>query len=351
MNTAGISSAGSMRALVFRGPGDVATDELPIPTLAEHEVLVRVAYCGVCGTDVHIVFGEGGWGVPGSVYGHEWSGEVVEVGSQVHRWQVGDKVVGGDRTCGFCDYCTSGRRSLCRNITLPTGPTYGGFAEYVKTHEDELYGVGEDLDLRSAALAEPLAVAMHGVTRSGLGSSGRALITGGGPIGLLALAALHAKGISEVVVSEPSRVRRRRIASLGGLALDPSELAGPANYLEIVPDPFDVVLECSGSGAATRQGLEQLRPAGRLVIVGVNFEPCIVDPLRMLVQELEMVGARQYDNNGLDDALDLLRTGAIPAPDILDDNDTDFADFLLLLSAMKGGEVAGKPLMVSSPQT
>jgi 2-desacetyl-2-hydroxyethyl bacteriochlorophyllide A dehydrogenase len=347
-----------MRALVFRGPGDVATRDLPIPTLAEHDVLVRVAYCGVCGTDVHIVYGEGGWGVPGSVYGHEWSGEVVEVGSQVNQWRVGDKVVGGDRTCGFCDYCTSGRRSLCRNIALPTGPTYGGFAEYVKTHEDELYRVGEDLDLRTAALAEPLAVAMHGVTRSGLGggprgpsSSERALITGGGPIGLLALAALHAKGISEVVVSEPSSVRRGRIARLGGVALDPSELAAPANYLEVVPEPFDVVLECSGNGGATRQGLEQLRPAGRLVIVGVNFEPCLIDPLRILVQELEIVGARQYDNNGLDDALELLRQGAIPASDILDDNDTDFADFLVLLSAMKGGEVGGKPLMVSSTQT
>jgi (R,R)-butanediol dehydrogenase/meso-butanediol dehydrogenase/diacetyl reductase len=343
-----------MRALIFRAPGDVAVSDLPVPPLAEHEVLVRVAYCGVCGTDIHIVYGEGGWGIPGSVYGHEWSGEVAGTGPQVTKWSVGDKVVGGDRTCGVCEFCTTGRRSLCPNIALPSGPTFGGFAEYVKSHEDELYRVGQNLDLRIAALAEPLAVALHGVTRSGIAAPqgttrvARALVTGAGPIGLLTLAALRAKGISDVVVSEPSSVRRRRANKLGGIAVDPSELAAPAHYLATVPEPFDVVLECSGNSAATLQGLGQLRPGGRLVIVGVNFEPCTVDPMRVLVQELEMVGSRQYDSRGLDDALDLLRSGGVPAADILDDNDTDLADFLSLLSAMRAGEVAGKPLVVSS---
>jgi threonine dehydrogenase-like Zn-dependent dehydrogenase len=164
----------------------------------------------------------------------------------------------------------------------------------------------------------------------------------------LTLSALRAKGISDVVVSEPSNVRRLRATQLGGDAVDPSELASPASYLATVAEPFDVVLECSGSSAATRQGLEQLRPGGRLVIVGVNFEPCVVDPMRVLVQELEITGARQYDSNGLDDALDLLRQGGIPAADILAANDTDFGDFLALLAAMRAGEVAGKPLVVSS---
>jgi 2-desacetyl-2-hydroxyethyl bacteriochlorophyllide A dehydrogenase len=239
-------------------------------------------------------------------------------------------------------------------VTLPSGPTYGGFAEYVKTHEDELYRVGQDVDLRTAALAEPLAVALHGVHRSGIGPrSGterppRALVTGAGPIGLLTLAVLRAKGISDVVVSEPSATRRSRAGQLGGVAVDPAELTPPAHYLAAVPDPFDVVLECSGNGPATRQGLGQLRPGGRLVIVGVNFEPCMVDPMRVLVQELEIVGSRQYDANGLDGALELLDSGAVPAAEILDDTDTDMAEFLTLLSAMRAGEVAGKPLVVSS---
>jgi (R,R)-butanediol dehydrogenase/meso-butanediol dehydrogenase/diacetyl reductase len=344
----------SMRALVFQGPGDMAVSQLPVPPLNDHEVLARVAYCGVCGTDIHIVYGEGGWGIPGSVYGHEWSGEVVGIGPQVRKWRVGDRVVGGDRTCGACEYCTTGRRSLCQNVALPSGPTYGGFAEYVKTHEDELYRVGEGLDLRTAALAEPLAVALHGVTRSGItspsgmGRAARALVTGAGPIGLLTLAVLRAKGISDVVVSEPSPIRRRRAGQLGGVAVHPAELAAPAHYLATVPDPFDVVLECSGNGPATQQGLGQLRPGGRLVIVGVNFEPCTIDPMRVLVQELEIVGSRQYDNNGLDGALDLLVSGVVPGAEILDDTDTDLVDFLALLSAMRAGEVAGKPLVVSS---
>jgi (R,R)-butanediol dehydrogenase/meso-butanediol dehydrogenase/diacetyl reductase len=162
---------------------------------------------------------------------------------------------------------------------------------------------------------------------------------------------LRAKGISDVVVSEPSAIRRARTTQLGGVAVDPAELDAPAHYLATAPDPFDVVLECSGNSAATRQGLEQLRPGGRLVIVGVNFEPCTVDPLRVLVQELEIAGSRQYDADGLDGALQLLDSGAVAGTEILDETDTDLADFLALLSVMKAGEVAGKPLVVSSPGT
>jgi (R,R)-butanediol dehydrogenase/meso-butanediol dehydrogenase/diacetyl reductase len=176
-------------------------------------------------------------------------------------------------------------------------------------------------------------------------------VTGAGPIGLLTLAVLQAKGISDVVVSEPSAVRRRRATQLGAVAVDPAELSPPAHYLATVPDPFDVVLECSGNSAATQQGLGQLRPGGRLVIVGVNFEPCTLDPMRVLVQELEITGSRQYDASGLDGALELLNSGAVPAAEIIDNIDTDLADFLALLSAMKAGEVAGKPLVVTSAGT
>jgi (R,R)-butanediol dehydrogenase/meso-butanediol dehydrogenase/diacetyl reductase len=310
-----------MRAVVYRGNEELEVAEMPIPTLTDHEVLVRVAYCGVCGTDLHIVFGDGGWGVPGSVFGHEWSGEVVAAGPSAERWKVGDKVV---------------------------GPTSGGFAEYVKGHEDELFPVSPGMSLRTAALTEPLAVALHGVTRSGAKGADRVLITGGGPIGLLTVAALRAQGVTDVTVSEPAPERRASIERLGAAATAPSDLEEVASYMDVVSAPYDVVIECSGTVAATTQGLTQLRFGGRLVIVGSNFGTVPLDSLRVLVQETEIFGSREYDPNGFEDALRMLGEDTFPHDLLLESADTTFADLMPLLRQMKGGEVAAKPLVVSS---
>lgn len=337
----------SMRAIVFRGLEDVEIATLPVPPLSDRDVLVRVAGCGVCGTDLHIVFGPGGWGVPGSVYGHEWSGEVVAVGPDVTRLHPGDAVVGAERSCGRCEFCVAGRPSLCTDPPGSEGPHQGGFAEYVKEHEDALVPVPTGLDLRAAALAEPLAVAMHGVTRSKASPGQRVLITGGGPIGLLTLAALTSRGIEDVVVSEPASARRARATELGAAVTHPSELAPVLGYMDVAPEPFDVVIECSGTVAATTQGLTQLRPGGRLVIVGSNFDTVPLDPLRVLVQELVIVGSRQYDADGFEEALSLLQARRVPWDRILEAEDVPFSGFTALLNRMRQGEVAGKPLVVA----
>ena len=310
-----------MRAVVFRGIEQLDESSVAVPTPSDHEVLVRVAYCGVCGTDIHIVFGDGGWGVPGSIYGHEWSGVVAAVGARVGRWKVGDKVV---------------------------GPTSGGFAEFLKEHEDTLYPVPPAMDLRTAALAEPLAVALHGVTRSGATASDRVLITGGGPIGLLTLAALQARGLTDVTVSEPVPERHATVERLGATVTTPAELEEVKSYLDTVSAPYDVVIECSGTVAATTQGLTQLRRGGRLVIVGSNFGTVPLDPLRVLVQEAEIVGSAEHADRGFEDALDMLSDHAFPHEVLLEPTDTTFAGLMPLLRQMKRGAVAGKPLVVSA---
>ena len=340
-----------MEALVYRGPGQAEVATISVPPLGPQEVLVRVAYCGVCGTDLHIMSGDGGWGVPGAVYGHEWSGEVVAVSPGPSRWSPGDKVVGGESTCGTCELCTTGRPSLCRNQEIELKPTSGGFSEYVKRHEDSLVAVSAGMDLRAAALAEPLAVALHGVTRSGAGAGDRVLVTGAGPIGLLTLAALMARGVSDVVVSEPVSARRAKVHQLGGTAVAPSELPAVASYIDVASAPFDAAIECSGTVAATEQALSQLRPGGRLVIVGSNFAPVPLDPLRVLVQELEIVGSRQYDADGFDDALALLRDGRVPWATIIEERQTPYEEFMSLVGHMQHGEVVGKPLVVSRSST
>jgi (R,R)-butanediol dehydrogenase/meso-butanediol dehydrogenase/diacetyl reductase len=310
-----------MRAVVYTGSERLEERSVPVPTLGDHDVLVHVAYCGVCGTDLHIVLGDSGWGVPGSIYGHEWSGAIVAVGVAVGRWRVGDRVV---------------------------GPASGGFAEFLAAEEGALYPVPPNMDLRTAALTEPLAVALHGITRSGATAGDRVLITGGGPIGLLTLAALQANGLGDVTVSEPAPGRHAAIDRLGATATTPGDLEATESYLDLVSEPYDVVIECSGTVAATTQGLTQLRPGGRLVIVGSNFATVPLDPLRVLVQETEIVGSREYDEHGFEDALALLSDETFPVSLLLEASDTTFAGLLPLLHEMQRGAVAGKPLVVSA---
>jgi threonine dehydrogenase-like Zn-dependent dehydrogenase len=171
-----------MRAAVYRGPRDVVVEERPVPELGPHDVLLEVSHCGVCGSDLHMFVD--GWGAPNSIGGHEYSGRVVAVGEAVTAWSSGDEVVGGPaQRCGECEYCRAGRPQLCTGRANPgVGDFQGAFAEFVRVHEAELMRVPSGLSMRAAALAEPLAVALHGLTRGGVRVGQRVLVTGGGPI-------------------------------------------------------------------------------------------------------------------------------------------------------------------------
>ena len=201
-----------MRAAVYHRPGDLRVESRPTPQPGPDDVLVAVEYCGICGTDLHMV--NDGWGRPGSIGGHEYSGRVVAVGSQVADWQPGDAVVGGpEASCGHCEYCRDGRAMLCPERGTPGVSAYqGAFADFIRVHESQLLRIPAGLEARAAALAEPLAVALHGITRSGIAAGQRALVTGAGPIGMLTLAALRARGVDDVTLSEPADPRRQ----LGG---------------------------------------------------------------------------------------------------------------------------------------
>jgi len=234
---------------------------------------VEVAYCGVCGSDLHLIVE--GWGRPGDVLGHEWSGVVVEVGAGVVDLRPGQSVLVGDSPkCGECEACRAGRPSQCSAQEPMTGSFDGAFATHVLTRADRLMPVPDGLPLRTAALAEPLAVALHAVSRAELAPEASVLVSGAGPIGALAAAVLVERG-HPVTVVEPAPVRRELARRLGATVVEPADLAAfDMTQVDAVADPaYHAVIETSGKRAAMEAGAQQLRRGGRLVLVGTGMEP------------------------------------------------------------------------------
>ncbi len=251
--------------------------------------------------------------------------------------------------CGHCAACRAGRPSLCDQRDEPGGePWDGAFAGYTVIAAAQAVAVPEHLPLRAAALAEPLAVALHGITRGACRPGQRVLVMGAGPIGALSVAALRAGGVDQVVVCEPAPLRRQLAARVGATSVvRPEDLVvtdrtGPGR---IVDDPVDVVLECSGKGAAMTAGLAQLRRGGTLVLVGAGMDAPRFDPNRILLNELVITGAFLYDADGFARALDLLATGAIPVDALLEPADVPLAGLLDTMEALASGRVAGKVMV------
>ena len=339
----------AMRAAVYKGPRAVEVEQVHVPGIGPTDVLVRVHRCGVCGTDLHAV--TEGWGRPGTIAGHEWSGTVVAVGDRVEHWSEGDRVVGGPPPgCGTCVYCRRGRPSLCTEQGTPgTADYFGAFADFVRVDASQLFAVPAGLDLRTAALAEPLAVALHAVTQGNVRPGASAMVFGVGPIGALAIAALRARGHDgRIVVVEPAPTRADHARRLGADdVLQPGDLDVPnmAEPGRIVDGAVDVVLECSGRRAAMEAGHTQLLPAGTLVLVGAGMEQPTFDPNRILLNELVVTGSFNYDSDGFDQALALLASGTLPVDTLLDPNDVGLDGLLDRIEALARGEIAGKVLV------
>ncbi len=338
-----------MLSAVYRGPGDVGVEERPVPEPGPGEVLVEVAYCGICGSDLHIMIE--GWGKPGTVGGHEYSGIVIAVGDGVVSWAPGDAVVcGPSPRCGECRRCREGKPSQCERRSAPVDSNVGGaFAGYVIADARSLLRVPDGMSPRVAALAEPLAVALHGITRSGMVPGDSAMVFGAGPIGALTIAALVAKDMGSVVVVEPGERRRRLAAELGAVqVLAPSDLETypPWEPERQSPHAVDVVFECSGKKAAMECGFYQLRRGGHLVLVGAGMEAPRFDPNRLILNELQVSGSFVYDADGFERALELLASGRLPVDVLIDPDDVTLGALGETMEALADGRIAGKVMVV-----
>ncbi len=339
-----------MSAAVYQAPGVVTVEERPVPRPGPDQVVVRVHSCGICGSDIHQL--RDGWGLPkGVVAGHEWSGTIAAVGDDVTQWSVGELVVGGaSPRCGTCRRCREGKPSQCENRhSMTTEHSDGAFAEYIVARAAGVLRLPEALSPRHAALAEPLSVAMHGITRSNVAAGDSVMVFGAGPIGALSIAALRAMGITDITVVEPNEGRRKLAGALGAReVVDPGEL-------DVFPSweperqsarAAHVVLECSGHRTAIEAAFCQVRRGGILVMVGAGIDHPTFDINRMILNELTVTGSFVYDLGGFEKALEMLASDGFPN-DLLVEADTVPLDGIVqALEDLAVGRIAGKVMVV-----
>ncbi len=286
-----------MKALVksHREPGIWMVNDAPVPEVGVHDVMIRVVKSAICGTDVHI-YNWDEWSqktvpVP-MIVGHEYVGRVEKVGAEVEAFRPGERVSGeGHITCGFCRNCRAGRRHLCRHAIGVGVNRPGSFAEYVVIPADNVYRIPDDIPDEVASIFDPFGNAAHTALSFDLVGED-VLITGAGPIGVMAAAIARHVGARHVVVTDVNDYRLELARTLGAsrtVNVAREDLGAVMKDLGM-REGFDVGLEMSGNGRAFRQLLETMNHGGRVALLGIMPGEEAIDWSQVVFKGLQLKG-------------------------------------------------------------
>ncbi|QIG39413.1 alcohol dehydrogenase catalytic domain-containing protein [Microbacterium sp. 4R-513] len=303
--------------------GDRAVEILPYSPVepSSGEVRIRVAFVGLCGTDLHILHGNMDGRVTRPLtFGHEMSGVIDAVGPDVTGWAVGDAVTVMPLDWdGTCPGCLAGNEHICQNLNFIGIDSPGALQSLWNVPADTLVALPPGLPLDAAALVEPLAVAVHDVRRGEVAAGDKTVVIGGGPIGLLIASVLKEYG-ADVLLIETDAARRERIAALGITTLDPLAVDQVAFVDEWTAGAgADVVFEVSGAARAVLGATSLAKVRGTLVIVAIHPTPREIDLQRVFWRELRLLGARVYQRTDFEEAVRLLESGSIATDAVITD--------------------------------
>ena len=296
-----------MKGVFFEGKKSVLVKEdLPKPVIKDDEVLVSPKYCGICGSDIES-YVSGGLETPGIIIGHEFSGEIVEVGSTVRGWKVGDKIVAEPGIpCGKCYWCKHSLENMCK-WTSSIGTTYNGaMAEYVNVNAEHLFKIPDSISLKEAAAFEPLTVALYAVKASNFKVGQNAAVIGAGTIGLMTIQVLNAAGASEIFVIEPIASKQDLALKCGASKVYPPKKSNRINRDTNKIGP-DHIFDCVGIPDSFMTSLQLAKRGGEITVIGIHVEPFEMKGfMSLMLKNLTMRGVYGYTRDIWKEALKLV---------------------------------------------
>jgi threonine dehydrogenase-like Zn-dependent dehydrogenase len=258
-----------MKAAVLEGKRKFVIQDVPEPVLEKDEALIKVQYCGICGSDLH-VFKEGA----AVGFGHEYSGDIVGLGSAVKGWKIGERVaIEPSVACGECFWCKRGDLGLCERYYIELLQYKGAFATYAKVKHSLLHRLPRGMSYEESTIIEPTTCAVHAIKVAGMQKDGVVAVLGRGPIGQLVARVAKASGARAVYASEISPQRLEMAKGAVDDVID-AKLTNPVERILELTDGRgpDVVFECAGTVATTQQSVALVRKGGTIVIVAICFE-------------------------------------------------------------------------------
>ena len=322
-----------MKAAVITAPGEIAIEEVADPTPGDNDVVVEVAAVGICGTDLHIFEGEFAPKLP-IVPGHEMSGTVVAVGRSVTEIKIGDAVaIDPSLHCGECFYCRRARGNLCENWNA-LGVTYpGAAAQFLLSPKKNIHKLPKNVDLKSAALIEPLSCAVRGFDQLPRNPGSHYLIYGSGTMGLMMAEMAKVNGAASVSIVDLNQDKLKTAKVLGF-----TNLAKSADEFD-QPRGFDVVIDCTGVTEAIKDGLKHVMPGGTFLQFGVANKGAKVEiePFWVYNKEITIVGSMAVLHS-FDRAVELFASGVLNADVMISDRYSleNYADALTAFKSGKG---------------
>lgn len=298
-----------MRAAVFKGLNKkLCVEVVPDPIPTPGEVTVKVGRCGICGSDLHMTE-DPVFNVPqGMILGHEFAGEVVELGKGVESLKVGDRVaVPPVKGCGACGSCLAGEPGACTEVEL----IGGGYGEYALALARQAVPLPQSASLADGALVEPLAVALHGVMRSELKPGDKVVILGAGPIGLATAFWARRMGAQKVIITDLNVFQKDRAMTLGATGFVSGEEDHVIQADRLLGGKADLVFECVGVPGMIAQAVEHVRLKGKILVQGLCTRPDSFVPFRALSKECTFQFSNFFKTQEFEAALDMLSAGTV----------------------------------------
>ena len=295
-----------MKAAVFEKERFLAIEDVPEPTVADDDVLMRVKYCAICGSDLHrYAFG---MLKPGTIMGHEYFGEIVDLGKNVEGYKAGDrvarwggKIIPGRDLPNFPPRFNARERGFLQ-------PRPGAYAEYMAVRSENVVRVPDEISDLDASLLEPLTVVVHAVRLSKIRLGDSAVVLGAGPIGLFALQCAGLAGALKVYVSEINPVRRKVATELGAhQTFDPSAVDLVQEIVKLTEIGADVAFECAGAKPTLQQALELVKMSGRVMVISLCWEQADCVPVEWVGREVEMKACYSHLNSDWAISLSLIK--------------------------------------------